>query len=94
MGAFLYVSLPLAGIAAQLWLRRTQPHLARPFLCWGYPITPLMIGGISLTFLTGALISDTTDSLLALALVGVGGICGELLRKWVQPVTDLAPQKP
>jgi hypothetical protein len=53
-----------------------------------------MIGGISLTFLAGALISDTTDSLLALALVGVGGICGELLRKWVQPVTDLAPQKP
>jgi APA family basic amino acid/polyamine antiporter len=94
MGAFLYVSLPLAGIAAQLWLRRTQPDLARPFLCWGYPITPLMIGGISLTFLTGALISDTTDSLLALALVGVGGICGELLRKCVQPVTDLAPQKP
>ena len=32
MGAFLYVGLPLSGIAAQVQLRRQQPDLPRPFL--------------------------------------------------------------
>ena len=78
MGAFLYVGLPLSGIAAQLWLRRHQPKLPRPFLSWGYPVTPWVVGAGSLAFLAGAVISDTIDSLLAIALVGVGGIAGEL----------------
>ena len=77
MGAFLYVALPLSGIAAQLWLRRQQPELPRPFLSWGYPVTPWLVGAGSLAFLIGAIVSDTADSLLALALVGAGGIAGE-----------------
>jgi APA family basic amino acid/polyamine antiporter len=77
MGAFLYVALPLSGIAAQLWLRRQQPELPRPFLSWGYPLTPWLVGAGSLAFLIGAMVSDTADSLLALALVGAGGIAGE-----------------
>jgi APA family basic amino acid/polyamine antiporter len=77
MGAFLYVALPLSGIAAQLWLRRQQPELPRPFLSWGYPLTPWLVGSGSLAFLIGAMVSDTADSLLALALVGAGGIAGE-----------------
>ena len=81
MGAFLYVGLPLSGIAAQIWLRRHQPELPRPFLSWGYPITPWVVGGGSIAFLAGAVISDSFDSLLALALVALGGIAGELWRK-------------
>jgi APA family basic amino acid/polyamine antiporter len=77
MGAFLYVGLPLSGIAAQLWLRHQQPKLPRPFLSWGYPLTPLLVGAGSLAFLIGAMVSDTADSLLALALVGLGEIFGE-----------------
>jgi APA family basic amino acid/polyamine antiporter len=81
MGAFLYVGLPLSGIAAQIWLRRHQPELPRPFLSWGYPVTPWVVGGGSVAFLAGAVISDSFDSLLALALVALGGIAGELWRK-------------
>ena len=77
MGAFLYVGLPLSGIASQLWLRRQQPELPRPFQSWGYPVTPWLVGMGSLAFLIGALISDTGDSLLALALLGIGAIAGE-----------------
>ena len=77
MGAFLYVGLPLSGIASQLWLRRQQPELPRPFQSWGYPVTPWLVGMGSLAFLIGALISDTGDSLLALALLGLGAIAGE-----------------
>ena len=77
IGAFLYVGLPLSGIASQLWLRRQQPELPRPFQSWGYPVTPWLVGMGSLAFLIGALISDTGDSLLALALLGLGAIAGE-----------------
>jgi APA family basic amino acid/polyamine antiporter len=81
MGAFLYVGLPLSGIAAQLWLRHQQTKLPRPFLSWGYPLTPLLVGAGSLTFLIGAMVSDTADSLLALALVCLGGIFGGTWQK-------------
>jgi APA family basic amino acid/polyamine antiporter len=53
MGAFLYVGLPLSGIAALVVLRRRQPDLPRPFRCWGYPLTPLLVGLVSLAFLVG-----------------------------------------
>ncbi|MEN9541932.1 MAG: hypothetical protein RLZZ459_2023, partial [Cyanobacteriota bacterium] len=86
MGAFLYVGLPLSGIAAQLWLRRHQPELPRPFQSWGYPVTPWVVGAGSLAFLAGAMVSDTADSLLAMALVGVGGIAGELWQRYGRPV--------
>jgi APA family basic amino acid/polyamine antiporter len=81
MGAFLYVGLPLSGIAAQIWLRLHQPELPRPFLSWGYPVTPWVVGAGSVAFLVGAVISDSFDSLLAMALVALGGIAGELWRK-------------
>ncbi len=86
MGAFLYVGLPLSGVAAQIWLRRHQPELPRSFLSWGYPVTPWVVGAGSVAFLVGALISDTADSLLAMALVGIGGITGELWQRYGRPV--------
>ena len=89
MGAFLYVGLPLSGVAAQIQLRRQQPNLHRPFLSWGYPLTPWLVGTGSLAFLIGAIASDTGDSLLALALVALGGIAGELWR--IQPQETLSP---
>ena len=72
MGAFLYVGLPLVGVAALLWLRRREPELPRPFRSWGYPLTPLLVGAVSLAFLLAALWSDTLNSLLALALAAAG----------------------
>ena len=72
MGALLYVSLPLAGIAALVALRRQEPELPRPFRCWGYPLTPLLVAAVSLAFLLGAVVHDWVDSLAALALVALG----------------------
>ena len=77
MGAFLYVCLPLSGLIALLVLRRSQPDLERPFRSWGYPLTPVVVGGVSLLFLAAALWSDTVNSLLALALVLSGGLVAE-----------------
>ena len=72
MGAVLYVSLPLAGIAALLALRWREPELPRPFRTWSYPVTPLLVAAVSLAFLVGTVLGDRADSLAALALVALG----------------------
>ena len=76
MGAVLYVSLPLAGIASLVTLRQREPELPRPFLTWGYPVSPLLITAVSLAFLIGSTANDWLSSLAALALVATGyGVC-------------------
>jgi len=72
MGAVLYVSLPLAGIASLVTLRQREPELPRPFRTWGYPVTPLLITAVSLAFLVGSAANDWLNSLAALALVAMG----------------------
>jgi APA family basic amino acid/polyamine antiporter len=85
MGAFLYVGLPLSGIAALVALRHRQPNLPRPFRCWGYPLTPLLVGVVSLSFLVAALLGDPLNSLLALGLVVSGALGLELLHRHQTP---------
>ena len=72
IGAFLYVALPLCGMAALFRLRTIQPNLPRPYRCWGYPLIPLLVGTVSLAFLVAAGISDPGNSLAALAVIGLG----------------------
>jgi APA family basic amino acid/polyamine antiporter len=74
IGALFYVALPLSGLAALVALRWQQPDLIRPFRCWGYPLTPLLVGGLSLSFLVGAAISEPLDGLMALGLAALGGL--------------------
>jgi len=77
MGAFLYVGLPLCGFITLMVLRQRQPELDRPFRCWAYPLTPIVVATISLAFLLAALWSDSVNSLWALALVAAGGLASE-----------------
>ena len=84
MGAVLYVCLPLIGMAALLALRRQEPELPRPFSCWGYPLTPLLIATGSLAFVVATVVADPLSSLAALALaslawfVGIAEPCEEM----------------
>ena len=77
MGAFLYVGLPLCGFITLMVLRQRQPELDRPFRCWAYPLTPIVVATVSLAFLLAALWSDSVNSLWALALVAAGGLASE-----------------
>ena len=72
MGAFLYVCLPLSGIAALVVLRWCEPGLPRPFACWAYPLPPLLVAGVSLAFLVGDLASEQLNGVLAVGLVLAG----------------------
>jgi APA family basic amino acid/polyamine antiporter len=85
IGAFLYVLLPLSGLAALIHLRLDQPDLQRPFRCWGYPLTPLLVGLVSLGFLAGSLFSDPGNSLLALGIAATGALAA-LLRPQPAPL--------
>jgi APA family basic amino acid/polyamine antiporter len=72
MGSILYVSLPLSGIAALLMLRQREPQLERPFPAWGYPLTPLLVAGVSLAFLVGTAASAPLSMAAAVSLVALG----------------------
>jgi len=72
IGAVFYVALPLSGLAALVALRLQQPDRPRPFRCWGYPLTPVLVGVVSLAFLGAAAISEPIDCLMAAGLGAVG----------------------
>ena len=61
------------GAGAVLRLRRTQPHLERPYRAWGYPVTPLLFIAFAL-LLVGLAIADTPRE----AAVGAGLIVAGL----------------
>ena len=90
MGAFVYVSLPLTGLAALVQLRGSQPDLRRPFQCWGYPFTPGLVGVISLGFLGGCLMEDPINSLMAMGLIAAGAAVAFLSL----PTADAKPTEP
>jgi basic amino acid/polyamine antiporter, APA family len=53
-------------------LRRGEPTTARPFRAWGYPWSAGIVVVGALAFLTGAILGDPADSLLAVGLLGIG----------------------
>jgi APA family basic amino acid/polyamine antiporter len=72
IGAVLYVLLPLSGLAALAALRMQQPELARPFRCWLYPLTPLVVGAVSMGFLVATALNDPLNTFFAAALAALG----------------------
>ena len=80
IGAVFYVALPLSGLAALVALRLQQPDRPRPFRCWGYPLTPILVGVVSLAFLLAAAISEPIDCLIATGLAALGSLLSLLDR--------------
>jgi len=80
IGAVFYVALPLSGLAALVALRLQQPDRPRPFRCWGYPLTPLLVGVVSLGFLLAAVINEPIDCLIA-ACLGAAGVVPAVFQK-------------
>ena len=96
LGALLYVSLPLTGIAALLALRWREPDLPRPFRSWAYPLPPLLVAAVSLAFLIAAAASDPPLGLAAAALVALalpGALLAEQLG-WLTAEPESPPSTP
>lgn len=69
--SFFWVVMYGSGFASLIALRKSEPSLARPFKAWGYPWTTLVVVVLSFVFLIGVMISDTTNSAYALAILAL-----------------------
>lgn len=69
--AFFFVASYVLSFVSVIVLRRREPELPRPYRAWGYPWTTLIVLAGSVAFLVGAVLSDTKQSLVAIALVAV-----------------------
>jgi APA family basic amino acid/polyamine antiporter len=67
--AFFFVANYVISFSAVFRLRRREPDAPRPYRAWGYPWTTGLVLLGSLAFLAGAIVSDTRNSLTALALL-------------------------
>ena len=53
-------------------LRRTRPSAPRPYLAWGYPVTPAIFLAGALFFLLYIFLGDPKDSCIGIGLVALG----------------------
>lgn len=67
--AFFFVANYTLSFISVFVLRRREPDTPRPYRAWGYPWTTALALMGSIAFLIGAIVSDTTNSLFALAVL-------------------------
>ncbi len=87
---FIQFSLTLSSFVAVLGvmvLRWKQPGLLRPYLTWGYPVTPLIFLAVTGYMLYFVLINDTMESLAGLALLSAGLVVYFISIKLKQSIT-------
>jgi basic amino acid/polyamine antiporter, APA family len=64
----------LLTVVGVIVLRSTQPHLARTYRVWAYPLPPLVFAGITVWMMIYLLRSHPTESLGGLATLALGFI--------------------
>jgi APA family basic amino acid/polyamine antiporter len=62
----------LMVVAGMIVLRVKRPDLARPYKAWGYPVTPIVFGGVSLYMLWFQIQEKPRESLYGLATLALG----------------------
>jgi len=69
---FASVAFGVLGGAAIFQLRRSQPHAARPYRAWGYPIVPaLFVAGLGV-LVVNTVVERPVESAIGVALVTLG----------------------
>src|SRR5262249_43228813 len=69
--AFLVTGIYASSVLALIRLRGREPFASRPFRAWGYPWTARVVLCGSVAFLGGAIVSDSANSLAALAILSL-----------------------
>jgi APA family basic amino acid/polyamine antiporter len=69
--AFFFVANYTLSFVSVFVLRRREPEKERPYRAWGYPWTTALALIGSILFLTGAVASDTRNSIYALVLLAL-----------------------
>jgi amino acid transporter len=60
------------AVFAVIFLRREQPHAARPYRAWGYPVTPLLFCVSMLWFMADVCAKQPDEAAFGLVLLAVG----------------------
>jgi APA family basic amino acid/polyamine antiporter len=79
--AFLFVANYTFTYVSLFALRWREPAAARPFRAWGHPWTTGFVLLVSLAFLVGALVTDTRNSLVSIALLVLSYPVFRILRR-------------
>ena len=79
--AFFFVASYVLAFLSVIVLRRREPDLPRPFRAWGYPWTTVLVLVGSAAFLVGAVLGDTRQSLVAIALVAASWPVFRVMRR-------------
>lgn len=79
--AFFFIVNYAVSFTSVFVLRRREPEAERPFRAWGYPWTTALALAGSLLFLAGAVVTDTGNSLRALALLALSYPAYLLIRR-------------
>ena len=71
--AFLFYAMTVAAVYR---LRRSRPDAARPYRCWGYPVTPLLFILVSIAFVVAVLQDEgnRSNALKGLAIIAAGAV--------------------
>ena len=69
--AFFFVINYAVSFLSVFVLRRREPDAPRPYRAWGYPWTTALVLLGSIAFLVGAVVSDTRNSIYALAVLAM-----------------------
>jgi basic amino acid/polyamine antiporter, APA family len=83
--AFLFVANYGLVFTALFVSRRRAPGAVRPFRVPGYPVVPSLALAGSLAFMVAAVLSDRTNSILAVGLVGISWPVYRLIRPRTLP---------
>ena len=79
LAAWIFYTL---SVAAVFVFRRKLPDAPRPYRMWGYPWTLGLFVAVSVWFMVNELITETTPSLMAFAIVAAGILAYWLWRKF------------
>jgi APA family basic amino acid/polyamine antiporter len=79
--AFFFVANYALSFISVFVLRRREPERERPYRAWGYPWTTALALLGSVLFLIGAVVSDTRNSVYALALLALSYPLFRLMRR-------------
>jgi APA family basic amino acid/polyamine antiporter len=86
--AFFFVANYTMSFISLFVLRRREPQTPRPYRAWGYPWTPAAALLGSLSFLAGAVASDTRNSVWALLLLAASYPTYRLLKRIARPASS------
>lgn len=84
VAAFFFVTNYIVDFVSVLLLRRRQPDRERPYRAWGFPWTTVICLLVSAAFLIAAVVGDTRNSLVALALLLVSYPVFRLMKRAVR----------